>query len=113
MSNGVRGTQGESGIMMARRFIQSLAFPRNAGDGIEDGAPPRVLFYWPNFLSLSATVDSQEWVYQLFSSDGTPRRFTVSLELKEIRDVRITSSQVLRDQRNSTPPDDNNIIRIA
>jgi hypothetical protein len=108
-----RGYEGDFGISRARSFLQSLCFPRDGGDSILDGAPPRVLLFWPNFLSLQCVAGSQDFAYTHFFADGSPRRFTCSMELKEIRDVRLTSTSVLRGQRNSTPPDDNHLIRIS
>lgn len=115
--NTLRGSAEVDGTDMARRFLQSLCYPKVDAQSVQDGAPPRVLFYWPNFLSITCVVEQEEWTYQLFHTDGTPRRFTCSMSLKEIRSTRLSSSDVLRggSKRNSPfPPQgqDEHVIKV-
>ena len=82
-------------ILLARRFLQSLCVPRQAAQDIGSGAPPRVLFVWPNLISLTCVITSLGFKYSRFRLDGTPTLFTVKVALEEIRDVRLTSEDVL------------------
>ncbi len=102
-SNGLRGHEGPSGIAQARRFLQSLCYAKAGAQNVQDGAPPRVLFHWPNFLTLTCVIDQEDWHYTMFQTDGAPRQFTCSMKLKEIRDTRLLSGDVLRggSKRNS------------
>lgn len=93
----IRGFDDEDdGIAQPCRFLESLCYARAGAQSVRDGAPPRVLFYWPNYLSLNCIVAEQEWTDTLFFADGSPRRRTCSMLLKEIRDTRLSSSDVLR-----------------
>lgn len=92
----LRGTGGPSGIQQAKNFLQSLCYPRAGAQSVLDGAPPHVLFLWPNFMEVTCVVSEQKWTNSLFCSDGTPRRFTCSMHLKEVRTTRLSSQQVLR-----------------
>lgn len=108
-----RGLEGPAGVSQARRFLQSLCFARSG-----EQAPPRVLFFWPNFLSITCVVTQEDWRYTMFQTDGTPRRFTCSMLLKEIRDTRLLSGDVLRDggskRMSPYPPDpgDQSVIKV-
>lgn len=114
-----RGAQGPTGTKQAERFLQSLCYAKAGAQTVDEGAPPRVLFYWPNFLSVNCVVEQQDWSYTMFHSDGTPRRFTCSMTLKEIRSTRLSSSQVLHggSQRNEPYPPlldiEENIIKVS
>jgi hypothetical protein len=96
VSTGLRGIGEKFGVQTARHFIQSLCYGRAGAGSVKEGAPPRVLFFWPNFLSLTCVVGDQDWTYTHFLADGTPRRFSCAMSMKEIRDVRLSSSEVLR-----------------
>lgn len=81
-------TIGSPAIVDAQQFLQSLGYPTT------DGAPPRVLLFWPNFMTMTCVVRSQRYRYQKWFADGSLARFSVELSVSEIRDVRLTSSQV-------------------
>lgn len=82
-------------IQNARRYLLSLCYaPRGAQD-ILGGAPPRVLFFWPDLASLEATIRSLRFRHTAFSSQtGGSGRFDVDVEIHEIRDVRIVMEDV-------------------
>jgi hypothetical protein len=84
-------------IHYARRFLQSLCYPRRGAETVAGGGPPRVLFIWPNFISLTCVVTALSFKYGRFNLDGTPIQFTAKVTLEEIRDVRLLSEDVLRD----------------
>lgn len=79
-----------------RRFLKSLCYPRGNAGTIDDGAPPRVLFVWPHVWTWTSVVTSLRIVSTQFTLRGRIVRFTASLMLEEIRDVRLTSEEVRR-----------------
>lgn len=80
-----------------RRFVLSLAYPKGNAGSINDGAPPRVLFVWPNVWSFSCVLLGLRIASTQFSvEDLRITRCTATLTLEEIRDVRLTSEDVRR-----------------
>ncbi len=90
----------------ARRFLQSLCYPRRGAEDVIGGGPPRALFVWPGVISLTCVVTALSFKYDRFNREGTPVQFTAKLTLEEIRDVRLLSEEVLSDgsQRSGTGP---------
>jgi hypothetical protein len=88
---------GPGGLTMlddGRRFLMSLCYPSETADSVRTGGPPRVLILWPNLLSLTCVLDGLTITHQAFNSEGNTVRFTASVDLVEIRDVRLTSETV-------------------
>ena len=81
--------------LQARRFLQSLCYPRRGAANVIGGGPPRVLFVWPTFVSLTCVIASLSFKYSRFNLAGTPVQFTAKVALEEIRDVRLLSEEVL------------------
>jgi hypothetical protein len=84
-------------IHFARRFLQSLCYPRRGAEDVAGGGPPRALFVWPNVVSLTCVVTGLSFKYSRFNLDGTPVQFTTKVTLEEVRDVRLLSEDVLAD----------------
>lgn len=82
-------------ILRARRFLQSLCYPRRGAADVVGGGPPRALFVWPTFVSLTCVIASLSFKYSRFNLAGTPVHFTAKVALEEIRDVRLLSEEVL------------------
>jgi len=82
-------------LMHARRFLQSLCYPRRGASDVSGGGPPRALFVWPTLVSLTCVVTSLSFKYSHFNVAGAPVQFTAKLALEEIRNVRLTSDEVL------------------
>lgn len=80
--------------LAARRFLQSLCYPRRSATNIAGGGPPRVLFVWPTFIALTSVIVSLSFKYARFNLAGAPVGFTAKLGLEEIRDVRLLSEDV-------------------
>ncbi len=93
-------------IHHARRFLQSLCYPRRGAEDVIGGGPPRVLFVWPKVVSLTCVVTALSFKYGRFNLDGTPVQFTAKVALEEVRDVRLLSEDVLQDgtQRSGAAP---------
>ncbi|TMQ08631.1 MAG: peptidoglycan-binding protein [Deltaproteobacteria bacterium] len=81
--------------LQARRFLQSLCYPRRGAANVAGGGPPRVLFVWPTFVSLTCVIASLSFKYSRFNLAATPIQFSAKLALEEIRDVRLLSEDVL------------------
>jgi hypothetical protein len=82
-------------VLHARRFVQSLCYPRRGVAEVLGGGPPRVLFVWPRLVSLTCVITALTFRYQRFNLDGLPVQFTARITLEEIRDVRLASEDVL------------------
>ena len=93
-------------ILQARRFLMSLCYPL-AGEDVASTSPPRVLVVWPATVSLTCVVGSLSFKYARFNIQSVPVQFTARIALEEIRDVRLTSDEVLADgsQRPSAAPE--------
>jgi hypothetical protein len=99
--------------LATRRFIESMCYPRGV-DSIINGGPPRVLFVWPTFISLTTLITAMSETYTKFASDGTPLGFTIAITLEEVRNVRLLSEDVLSQglQRSGLAPTNVNDIQI-
>jgi hypothetical protein len=93
-------------IHLARRFLQSLCYPRRGAEDVVGGGPPRALFVWPGVISLTCVVTALSFKYGRFNVEGTPVQFMAKVTLEEIRDVRLISEDVLADgtQRSGAAP---------
>lgn len=78
----------------ARRFLLSLTVPPRGAQSIAGGAPPRVLFVWPNLASLTSVITDLSINHTLFNIDGRSLHNSASVKLEEIRDVRIFSEDI-------------------
>ena len=93
-------------LLRARRFLQSLCYPRRGAADVVGGGPPRALFVWPTIVSLTCVITSLTFKYSRFNLAGTPVQFTAKVGLEEIRDVRLLSEDVLANgsQRSGAGP---------
>ena len=77
-------------VRAAATWLMSLAYPpRGAGD-IRGGAPPRVLFVWPELASLTCVIEEVSVRFTRFATSGTPTAAVARVTLEEIRDQRLT-----------------------
>ncbi len=99
-------TSGLEHILFARRFLQSLCYPRRGAEDVAGGGPPRALFVWPSVISLTCVVTGLSFNYGRFNRAGAPVQFTARVTLEEVRDVRLLSEEVLADgtQRSGVGP---------
>lgn len=84
-------------ITDGRKFLLSLTQAPADAQGVRDGAPPRILFFWPQLVSMTCVLGGIRITHELFNKEGASVRFKVRLNLEEIRDVRLTMDD-LRDQ---------------
>lgn len=81
--------------MFSRKFLLSVAYPRRTAQLVTGGGPPRLMFIWPGFISLTCVLIGVSFTYQRFAATGHPLEFTASVTLEEIRDIRLLSDEVL------------------
>lgn len=82
-------------IHAARNYIISLMYPDGGSETVTGGAPPRFLFVWPAFLSLTCVMHSAKFRHFHFARTGFPMNFTADIMIKEIRDSRLLSDDAL------------------
>jgi len=84
-------------ILDFRAFLRALTVPPEGSQGVVDTCPPRVLFIWPQVVTLECVVGSVEFQYQQFGSDGTVLVYTAKVAFEEIPDTRVTSEALRRE----------------
>jgi len=79
----------------AKRFIQSLCYSKRGAGDIAGGAPPRVLFIWPNYAALTCKITGDmTWKTTQQALDGSPMVSECKITLEEVRDFRLYSEDV-------------------
>lgn len=82
-------------LNLFKNFLYSLTVPRVGAGNVRDGAPPRVLLVWPSYLSMTCRIRKLSSTASRFNIRGMPVVWTIRVETKESRDVRIGSDEVL------------------
>lgn len=88
-------SQYEGSVAHARLFLMSLCYPRRTAQTVAGGAPPRVLFSWPNLLSVTCKIDELDFTHKRFNSRMQSVLWTVDVKVSEGRLVRLYSEDVL------------------
>ena len=57
-------------------------------------APPRVLFIWPEVVTVECVVASVEFTYKRLAVDGTVLVYAASVTFERILDTRVTSEEL-------------------
>jgi len=85
-------------IAHARRFLLSLCYSqRGTNQSLATGAPPRVLFYWPQLAALTCVIRKLSIKHTQFNRLGAPVVTAVKVTIEEIRDFRLYAGDVLAD----------------
>lgn len=87
-----------------RKFLYALTHPWRA-EGINRGGPPRVLFIWPELISLTCKVKSLGFTYTQFNLSGAPTAYKVKVVLEEVRDVFVGMDDILARGTQRDPGD--------
>lgn len=82
-------------IHRGRRFLLSLLYAHAGSSGVRDGAPSRVLFFWPQLVSMTCRIRKIRNQHTQFNREGLSYRWRCTLEFREVRDVRLTSEDVI------------------
>lgn len=77
-------------------FFLSLLHPPQTVSSVSAGAPPRVLFSWPNWICMLAAYPKLKITTTRWDSAGAPTYQRISVELEERRTRRIGSEVVRR-----------------
>lgn len=77
-------------ITDGRKFLLSLTKARADAQGMRQGSPPRILFFWPQLVSMTCVLANIRITHEKFNKEGASVRFRAKLTIKEIRDVRLT-----------------------
>ncbi|MFI5302405.1 MAG: peptidoglycan-binding protein [Polyangiales bacterium] len=83
----------DADILEFRGFMRALTVPPEAVAGVPAMSPPRVLFLWPNVVTIEAVLTDVEFRYTQFAGDGSPRVYTAEVSFEEVLDVRVTSEE--------------------
>jgi hypothetical protein len=67
---------------------------RQGAEGVPETAPPRVLFIWPEVVTVECVVASVEFTYKQLAVDGTVLVYAASVTFEEILDTRVTSEEL-------------------
>lgn len=95
-SGAVHNAAGSSldAIARARLFLLACCYPSRGGATVATGAPPRLLFLWPQLATLTCVLRKVAIKHTLFNKKGAPVVFAAKLTIEEIRDVRLYSEDV-------------------
>ncbi len=85
---------GDPDILAFRAFLRALTVPPAGTEGVPATAPPRVLFVWPEVLTVEAVVTDVEFQYRQVAVDGTVLVYAATVTFEEILDVRVTSEEL-------------------
>ena len=85
---------GAPDILAFRAFLRALTVPPGGTEGVPATAPPRVLFVWPEVLTVEAVVTDVEFQYRQVAVDGTVLVYAATVTFEEILDVRVTSEEL-------------------
>lgn len=79
-----------------RRFLLSLTVPSGVATDIAGGAPPRVLFVWPQMFSMVIAITKVGIKHKRFALSGASNHYVASITFEENREGRVTSETVRR-----------------
>lgn len=77
-----------------RKFLFALTLSPRGVETVRDGAPPRILFFWPQLISMTCVLRNLRIRHEKFNRMGLSTVFRATVDLEEIRDVRLTSEDV-------------------
>lgn len=81
-------------IHEGRKYLMSLMYASAGADSVREGGPPRVLFIWPQMVSMTCVIEVLSLSHLKFNVEGRSTMFTAELGFLEIRDSRLTSEDV-------------------
>lgn len=83
-------------LLDARRFLHSLFAPRRGSGDITSAATPRVLFSWPNYVSLVCRLRSADASGLRFNAQMQPTHYKATVNIAEARTTRLFAEDVRR-----------------
>ncbi len=85
---------GDVDILDFRAFLRALTVPPQGTEGVAATAPPRVLFIWPEVVTVECVVASVEFQYKQLAIDGSVLVYSATATFEEILDTRVTSEDL-------------------
>ena len=89
------GIQGSARILESRRFLYAACHPLATPGRIVGGGAPRILFIWPDMISLMCVMTKLSFKYTRFNKYLGPTAYTANVTLEEIRSSLVTMEEVL------------------
>lgn len=83
--------------LAARRFLQSFLYPARGASTVRGGSPSRALFIWPQLYTLTTKITKVRIRFTRFALSGKPTAFVATLNIEEIRDMRLTAEEIMAD----------------
>jgi hypothetical protein len=80
-----------------RAFLRAFMAPPEASAGTPSGAPPRLLFIWPDVAVMEAVVTDLEFQYKQFDTYGDVLVYTATCALEAVA-LRPVTSESLRQE---------------
>lgn len=96
LDSGQNGPDAIQGIREDRRFLMALVHPWRA-DGIDRGGPPRVLFIWPQLVSMQCRVTKLNFKYTVFNTNGAPVAWTCKVTLEADHETFVSMEDILNE----------------
>ena len=85
---------GDVNILEFRAFLRALTVPPEGTEDVAATAPPRVLFIWPEVVTVECVVASVEFTYKQLAVDGGVLVYAAIVTFEEILDARVTSEEL-------------------
>ncbi len=98
-----KGPTAQAELLTFRRWMMSLVYPRRAASLVEGAGPPRVLFVWPGFMSLTCVITQLNFSYTKMSRNGPPLIMAIDVTAEEIRDTLLLMEDVINVGTERTP----------
>lgn len=95
-------------IHEGRLFLFSLGYASAGADSIREGAPPRILFFWPQVVSMTCVLTNIEISHEKFNVEGRTTVFRARMDVEEARDVRLSfeEARARGTQRSPVAPEE-------
>lgn len=90
---GLDGSDGVAKIKQARKQLIAWCHPRKGAGSIKTAGSPRVLFVWPNLVSLTCVITKVAFTYERFSASNLIG-YKADVTIEEIRDSMVYSEDV-------------------
>ena len=84
----------DADLLDFRAFLRALTVPPEGTEGVPATSPPRVLFIWPEVITIECVIASVEFQYKQLAVDGTALVYTATVGFEEILDARVTSEEL-------------------
>lgn len=97
-------------IHEGRKFLLSLCYASAGAGSVRDGGPTRVLFIWPQVVTMTCVIDSVGISHEKFNREGRTSQFRAEIIFGEIRDRRLTAEEV-RESGTLRSPDISSQLR--